>query len=169
MLAPPSIQLTQWNHDGWTYFVSCMKNAPTSFLAQEHHHLLPVQAPPRRLNLLKSYRKPAARLRSRSRPGGWRNAEHHDPDYSVAENAGYHWSAAAPDTCVASHARRPTPPQSNIWSGFNNRAYGPCPNKEICHNNHAKLRSNMLWCTACWASMSPEQQAQCHREANTTE
>ena len=128
------------------------------YVAKEHHHLSPVPAPPRRLNLVKSYRKPA-RLRSRSRHAGWRDSAHDDPDH--------HWSAAAPDTCVASHVRRPTPSQSNIWSGFTKRAYGPCPNKEICHNNHVKLRLNMLWCTSCWASMTPEQQEQCHREANT--
>ena len=159
MLAPPIIQLTQWTHDGWTFFVSCRKNAPPSFLAQEHHHLLPVQAPPRRLNLLKSYRKPAARLRSRSRPGGWRNAEQAD----------YHWSAATPDTCVAAHARRATPPQSDIWSGFNNRAYAPCPNNDSCHNTRVRMHSNMFWCSACWKSMTPEQKEQCHSEANTPE
>ena len=152
MLAPPIIQLTQWTHDGWTYFVSCRKNAPPSFLAQEHHHLLPVQAPPRRQNLLKSRRERAARSRSRSRRGGYD-----------------HWSAAAPDNCVASHGRRPTHSQSNSWGNFTKQAYGPCPNNQMCHNDCVKLRSNMLWCTACWANMSPEQQAQCHREANTTE
>ena len=160
MLAPPIIQLTQWTHDGWTFFVSCRKNAPPSFLAQEHHHLLPVQAPPRRQNLLKSYRKPA-RLRSRSRHDGWRNSAYEDPDH--------HWSAATPDTCVAAHARRATPPQSDIWSDFNNRAYAPRPNNDSCHNTRVRMHSNMFWCSACWKSMTPEQKEQCHSEANTPE
>ena len=160
MLAPPIIQLTQFNHDGWTYFVSCSMNARSSYLAQEDHHLLPVPAPPRHMNL-SFCSKPAVRLRSRSRCDVSRNSGHDDPDY--------HWSAATPDTSIASHARRATPPQSNIWSGFNNRAYAPCPNKEFCHNTRVKLRSNMFWCSACWKSMTPEQQEQCHSEANTPE
>ena len=158
MFAPPSIQLTQWDHGGWTYVVTCVKNVP-------------IPAPPQRLRFVKNNRSQkaikTARLRSRSQKSNrkrnqeWPDSAHADSDH--------HWLAAAPDNCVASHGRRPTHSQSNSWGNFTKQAYGPCPNNQMCHNDCVKLRSNMLWCTACWASMSPERQAQCHREANTTE
>ena len=157
MLGSPIIQLTQFNHNGWTYSVSCNMNARSSYLAQENHHLLPVPAPPRHLNL-PFCGKAAVRLRSRSRCRVSRNSGHDDPDY--------HWSAATPDTSIASHARSATPPQSKTCGGFNNRAYAPCANQKNCQNTHVKLQSNMFWCSACWNSMSLKQQKQCHREAN---
>ena len=70
-----------------------------------------------------------------------------------------HWSAATPDNCIATHGRSLT--------HVSKQAYGPCANNRICHNDHIRVRANMLWCNACWKSMTVVQQAQCHRDANT--
>ena len=194
MFAPPTCPIATFEVGGYTFHVSCVQKV----LTPQQHCLLPVPPPPqfhhlrscraesadsaatlsstksKPLRIVKHIRSQktnhSARLRSRSQTRHDVDPERHQSwSHSAHADSHHHWSAATSDNCVISHDRRPIHSQSKSWSNASQEKTGPCPNNATCHNEIVPMRHNMLWCTACWADMSQEQQVRYHREANNTE